>query len=675
MRRSRLATPWCVAALALAVVGGCGGGGGSGGSDQANQAPPAAPLSDSVIVEVPLAYHESVVQLAHAGADFLYRAATVRGMTSSSEACQNGGTADVTLTDNDANGTTSAGDRIDVDLRACYVPAYNGVATGRFSVSILASSGPGALTTSLTFHPGFDLEGVEVRGSIIVSAVRTAARWQLRITPTTANDLSLSFVEEGFRYVERLRSPDIEKLIDYDRARVSNTANLTVDSDLLGGRVSIRTDPVVVSVLNGVPIQGAWKVSLPGVEAVFRGDNEVFPFGLRVLITSAQNGRVIDMVSSWLAVVDGNLWWDPLTWPDVRHGYATNPASGREFWRIHAGPITSVRANASVSQIFSQEIDPSSLATYTFYSGDPGRGPDVPADVVVNGARVTFTARQQLVHGLHYELRSTAEPTVVRSLSGATVANNPMSINVRANLSAQPVASALVALAGQTIQLDGSGSADTDGPIVSHRWRQLSGTPAAIANPDASITRIDLAATGTPELATFELEVRNAEGEYARKRIDITIFPNLASRQVLYVRGTGGFVFGNRIDAFSPLNGTLSVTRNPAQGIEVSFSGDGVHSSSRFRLSTAAATNVPLGIGAYDDARTFGNSNGQPGFAFSGDGSSCNVDLGRFVVHDVAYDVAGEVTRLALDFDHGCNSLTPTVFGSIRFNSTVPLRQ
>ena len=82
-----------------------------------------------------------------------------------------------------------------------------------------------------------------------------------------------------------------------------------------------------------------------------------------------------------------------------------------------------------------------------------------------------------------------------------------------------------------------------------------------------------------------------------------------------------------------------------------------------------------LVVGAYENATRWPfQAPTEPGLSFSGQGRGCNRLTGRFDVLDAVYDPnTGAVISFAVDFEQHCEGGAPALFGSIRFNSLVPL--
>jgi hypothetical protein len=93
--------------------------------------------------------------------------------------------------------------------------------------------------------------------------------------------------------------------------------------------------------------------------------------------------------------------------------------------------------------------------------------------------------------------------------------------------------------------------------------------------------------------------------------------------------------------------------------------------------SATTSGRVPLQVGFYDNAaRSPFNASGVPGMDVSVNASGYSTLSGWFNVLDIAYDGNTQVTALAIDFVEYGNATKsgPALFGSLRFNSSIPLR-
>ena len=100
--------------------------------------------------------------------------------------------------------------------------------------------------------------------------------------------------------------------------------------------------------------------------------------------------------------------------------------------------------------------------------------------------------------------------------------------------------------AGETVTLDGSGSSDADGDIVSYLWIQTGGSPsvtlsdAAVANPTFTAPAVDAA-----EALIFELTVTDDDDLTAAGQVTVTVNPAATSSPAPSGGGGGGGCFIN----------------------------------------------------------------------------------------------------------------------------------
>jgi len=89
----------------------------------------------------------------------------------------------------------------------------------------------------------------------------------------------------------------------------------------------------------------------------------------------------------------------------------------------------------------------------------------------------------------------------------------------------------------------------------------------------------------------------------------------------------------------------------------------------------APVSGMPLVEGSYEDATRWPFQDpSDPGLSIFGQGRGCNRSSGRFDVLEAVYDPStGEVISFAVDFEQHCEFGDPALFGSLRFNSDVPI--
>ncbi len=64
---------------------------------------------------------------------------------------------------------------------------------------------------------------------------------------------------------------------------------------------------------------------------------------------------------------------------------------------------------------------------------------------------------------------------------------------------------------------------------------------------------------------------------------------------------------------------------------------------------------------------------GHPGLSVSGNGRGCNILTGEFDVLEVAYDVSGAITKLAVNFEQHCEGMKSDLYGQLRYRSLLPI--
>lgn len=84
---------------------------------------------------------------------------------------------------------------------------------------------------------------------------------------------------------------------------------------------------------------------------------------------------------------------------------------------------------------------------------------------------------------------------------------------------------------------------------------------------------------------------------------------------------------------------------------------------------------APLTVGNYEGAtRHPFQEFTEPGLSMSGNHRGCNRLSGRFDILEIEYDSSGEnIIKFAADFEQRCETIMPPLYGSIRYNSDVPL--
>ena len=76
---------------------------------------------------------------------------------------------------------------------------------------------------------------------------------------------------------------------------------------------------------------------------------------------------------------------------------------------------------------------------------------------------------------------------------------------------------------GERVQLDGSGSSDSDGRIEQYRWRQKSGTAVVLIDDDTATPEFDVPAPQNGDTLRFELQVTDDDGATGTDEVVVTV--------------------------------------------------------------------------------------------------------------------------------------------------------
>ncbi len=119
---------------------------------------------------------------------------------------------------------------------------------------------------------------------------------------------------------------------------------------------------------------------------------------------------------------------------------------------------------------------------------------------------------------------------------GATNTDNvTVTINPVAGLNTPPIANAgpdQNVVSASSVNLDGTGSADPDGSIVSYAWQQTVGTAVTLSAADTATPLFDAPTVTANEVLTFQLSVTDNEGATHSDLVNITVMPAPAQVQI-----------------------------------------------------------------------------------------------------------------------------------------------
>ncbi|NRR28757.1 PEP-CTERM sorting domain-containing protein [Oxalobacteraceae bacterium] len=161
---------------------------------------------------------------------------------------------------------------------------------------------------------------------------------------------------------------------------------------------------------------------------------------------------------------------------------------------------------------------------------------------------------------------------------------------------------------------------------------------------------------------------------------------NIATTASVYFNSTPGSWVGGAVGApvaswVHGIDGIFFGGINFDQGVHITYD-DGHYwnfdfAAPTFNPSDNSNDGQPLHVGLYNNATRFPfNSPTKPGMDISGNGRGNNQSSGWFNVLDIAYGQNGNIDRFAVDFrqfDETQNQTGTSLYGSLRFNSAIPL--
>jgi len=148
--------------------------------------------------------------------------------------------------------------------------------------------------------------------------------------------------------------------------------------------------------------------------------------------------------------------------------------------------------------------------------------------------------------------------------------------------------------------------------------------------------------------------------------------PEVAQSLIYLNSQPGDWVGQGQQLTFTPADGAFTVQGTYNSGVQINFNTPNY--SHFWFLDFGPPTAMKFTKGEYEGAQRFAfHSPTRPGIDVSGDGRGCNRDAGRFLVSELVFAQDGTVDRLAIDFEQHCEGSPPALYGSVRYNSAVPL--
>jgi len=674
----RLPGSWSCALLSVALSA-CGGGSGSSAAltgigtgvaapaNPVQTAPPAtAPLpltAANAKGATTLAFGYGALTLAIGQLALDWTAQAEASATLSfSLACPGGGTVGATLIDRDGDRRASAGDQLGVTLDSCYLKHLDDTMDGGVTVAFTAPAGAQQRAGTIAFerfrtHGGNPAQ--DMQGGLRFDYSTSRLSKLLHVTSDT-QPFSLHFSDGKTTAAETLTLLDAQHETRVDTVRATNAMRFHLASDLLAGSVDVATPTPWAGWFDTYPDAG--ELALTGANG-----------SAAAVCARALPSQTVDVVVNGAAIdnVDFNglgVLWTGAPWlPKVAAAeqYTVEQPASSNFRLLLQPDPAAFQPNGALTWLYSRPLAPVAVGGATFLQtgAQPG-GPaqqmfnPVPATVTIEGGLLTVKPSSQLLPGTDYRLQLEMDVNGIADAAGRHLDRPTFSGTVMQTVSASLSAGAAPILfgAGATLMLDGSASSASGGP-ASYHWQQLSGP--ALSFSDTGAARVTIApAAAANGTAVVELRVANAAGDVDRRTLAVTVAADPAQALVL---------------AYRTDSGPLSI----ATSFDPDFSGYA-------KLWNGGTTlDVILGFRRFlagrNDGQTwrsgpplvYGNGSGSESIAPGWSG--CFVrNTGTVTVLELALDAAGNLDRLALDFDDTCGG--SVTLGSIRYRSSVPLR-
>jgi hypothetical protein len=228
-------------------------------------------------------------------------------------------------------------------------------------------------------------------------------------------------------------------------------------------------------------------------------------------------------------------------------------------------------------------------------------------------------------------------------------------------------------VAGDTVDLTATASDPGAGnTVVTYQWTQISGTEVVLSDPNTAIAAFT-APSEPPggEDLVFELTIVSSDGLSSSEQITIHVASSSDPITGLFVDGSAdGQTDSQTKQLFQLHQAKFTLARNPQMVVLTATRGE---------LSWQATFVPPPGeklhIGTYTGVVTVGQHKGTAaGMTVGPNGFKCSEVTGSFKVLQIAYDKAGQVTQLAVDFIQHCFTGPIGLYGKVRYQSDIALR-
>jgi hypothetical protein len=581
--------------------------------------------------------------------------------------CMGGGSATGTLADRDGDQHAGAGDTVSVVLSNCFLKELDDRFDGTMVVTLAAPLAAQQRAGVVSFS-GFGVRGSTPRQDVI-GALRfdyTAGRLSKLVhVYSDTQPFGVTFSDATKSLTDLVTALDARHESRLDTVRATTAMRLHVASNLLGGSFDVTTATPWSALFSTFPDAGelafagagASKASMRAAPAK-AGMFEVLAAGTFVTTVSADGSGLLWTGAPWLPADAGAAQ------------YAIVAASTTAFRPLIEPAPAQIRPNGPLVWVYSRPLDPASVTPASFYFRSGGKMgntyTNVPARISFEGAMLSFTPATQLEMGARYELINdgTILDAVVRDLNG-TVLSSPRFLGevpqgANASIADSPK---LLLGGGASLMLDAGASSANGQPVSATHWRQLSGPALTLTGADTPRAMLTAPAGTGNGIAVIEVQAANGAGEFDRQQVNVIVAADVSSALlVAYRSGTAPLAIVSNI---VPGTGGYASVQQGNTILDVMIGGQ--------RLLAGMAGSQTWQTGqrlAYGP----GSTSGVVGPVWLGCGP-VDTNSGTLAILDIALDQAGNLARLALDFDDSCSSTGTVTQGSIRYHSALPLRQ
>ncbi len=697
----------CASALLLTA---CGGGGSSPPPPPPPPPPPASPTLPLTFeiqrnvrpaAGLSLSLAESTLLVAR-WAHETVEVQRSRTALSSTDACADGGTRELTLTDIDGDGRPSPGDRLRVRYANCRIDMLASLVTGTADIGLRQPAAGHDLGGEIRTQDanGWRLVPVDLlRAQIPEAYLRVAIGFDTSVrdddtaalvTPVAGGQFAFAATVLGRPITERLAITRVAHRLDHIDARWEMSIDGRLNSESLVGQLDIATTRPLAGWLDAAPHEGRLVIAGAGASRLTVGPVTTNP-NASIDVDRDGDGRPeASEALAWSEAFSGYPWW-----PRMRNTPALQRAAPDRPRGVIATPLRQVPDTSAPIALrptmqfdFAAPVDIAQLPAFRLrrVPNDPpfltqlpdlDWGPEtIDMTASVRGARLILAATAQLQPGRRYRLETRAPGAAsfdargpVRSVLGTEFTPVLDPIRTRNSLSASAAFAprALASAAASDLSLDGSGSFEDEGGLASFAWRQISGPPLLLPTPAAARTIARPAAPVTaPIRAEVELTVTNAAGEIDITRMPLDLVPVPSSPPpLLYFRSTpGSVVGGGEVRIRMPQEATQEAYVTVTPSLNVFIVENGPDPSTRgpsWSFSFVPGSGTQVVPGTYLDTTAF----------FGGNGWGETSSQADVTVLDIAWNSSNQVTRLAADFS--VVGPSSRVYGSIRINSNLPV--